>query len=72
MRSKNKYERLVRRLLPKHKGKIIAIDPTTGRYLIGTDELSVAKKALGLFHGRLLDFYRIGAPALHKFRRKRQ
>jgi len=56
------------RLLPHHKGDIVAVDPKSGRYFVGEDELEVARKAMATLPGTLFGFFRVGYPAVHKFR----
>ena len=63
------YKRLRSKLESKYKGKIIAIEPDTGEYIIGNDELDAALKAQHKFPGKIFDFFRIGYVAVHKFRR---
>ena len=65
------YRRLRKRLERKFKGSVLAIEPESGKYIVGHDELDVAEKAFKTFRGVPVDFYRIGYPALHKFRRSR-
>ncbi len=63
------YKRLKSRL-KGHKGEIVAIDPKTGRYILGEDELAVALRARQEYPGTCFSFFRIGYPAIHKFRRQ--
>lgn len=56
------------RLLPRHKGDIVAVDPKSGRYFVGDDELEVAREAMAALPGTLFGFFRVGYPAVHKFR----
>ena len=62
------FRRLERRLKAKHRGEVIAIEPTSGAYVLGKDALEAALKAREQFHGRPVDFFRIGFAAVHKFR----
>ena len=62
------YKRLRSKLEKNYKGKIIAIEPESGGYVIGRDELQTALKAQQKFPGKVFDFFRIGYPAVHKFR----
>lgn len=66
------YRRLLRHLIPKYKGRIIAIEPDSGKYFIGRDELKVALKAMKAFPNRLFRVFRIGYPAVHKFKRSHE
>ena len=62
------YQRLRPRLEPRHKGDIVAIEVSSGQYVIGKDELKVALKAVKQFPGKKFSFFRIGYPAVHKLR----
>ncbi len=62
------FRRLERRLKTKHRGEVVAIEPTSGAYVLGKDALEAALKAKEQFHGQPVDFFRIGFPAVHKFR----
>lgn len=64
------YKRLKSKLEGKYKGRIIAIEPETGGYVIGKDELDAALKAQHKFPGKIFDFFRIGYTAVHKFRKR--
>lgn len=68
-KGKNIYKRLKSKLEIKYKGRIIAIEPDSGKYVIGKDELDAALKAQHQFPGKIFDFFRIGYSAVHKFRR---
>ena len=68
-KGKNIYKRLRKHLETRYKGKIVAIEPVSGRYVIGRDELDTALKATHLYPGRIFDFFRIGFPVVHKFRK---
>ena len=63
------YKKLKSKLERSNYGKIIAIDPSSGRYVIGTDELKIALLIRKDFPGKVFDFFRIGYPAVHKFRK---
>lgn len=65
------YKRLQRRLLAKHKGEIIAIEPNSGEYFLGRDELKVALKAMKTLPGKIFSVFRIGYPAVHKLKSNR-
>lgn len=67
-RGEHLYQRLKRRLEPRHKGDIVAIEPDSGQYLVGKDELQVALKAMKRFPGKQFAFFRVGYPAVHKLR----
>lgn len=64
-----------RRLLPRirrHRGKIVAIELESGQFLLGRDELTVALHAMKKYPGKRFGVYRIGHPAVHKFRSRRK
>jgi hypothetical protein len=63
------YRKLRSQLEKDHSGEVVAIDPNSGEYVIGRDELEAAQKAREKFPGKLLDYFRIGEDVLHKFRR---
>ena len=65
------FRKLERRLRAKHRGKVIAIEPSSGAYVLGKDALEAALKAKERFLGRPVDFFRIGFPVVHKFRPRR-
>ena len=69
-KGKNIYKRLKKRLEAHYNGRIVAIDPTSGKYVIGRDELDTALKATHLYPGKIFDFFRIGSPVVHQFRRR--
>lgn len=62
------FKKLNARLGKKHKGKILAIEAESGEYILGEDEVSVAKEARARFPGKVFGFFRIGYPVVHKFR----
>ena len=63
------YKKLKSKLEKHYKGMIIAIEPDSGGYVIGKDEIDAALKAQHQFPGKIFDFFRIGYAAVHKFRR---
>ncbi len=67
-RGKRIFRRLERRLKARHQGKVIAIEPSTGDYVIGKNALEAALKAKERFPGKTVDFFRIGFSVVHKFR----
>lgn len=70
-RGERVYQRLKSKLEPYHKGDIVAVEPDSGEYVVGNDELQVALKALERFPGKKFSFFRVGYPAVHKLRLKR-
>lgn len=67
-KGKKFFRRLERRLKGAHRGEVIAIEPTTGAYVLGKDDLEAALKAKEKFFGRPVAFFRIGFSTVHKFR----
>jgi hypothetical protein len=67
-RGKRLYQRLKGALAPRHTGDIVAIEPDSGQYIIGKDELQVALKAMKRFPTKKFSFFRVGYPAVHKLR----
>ncbi|MCI2430716.1 hypothetical protein LM602_03905 [Candidatus Acetothermia bacterium] len=62
------YRRLESRLLPEHRGQVVAIEIESGAYVVGDDELEVARQAQAQFPDKLFYFFRIGERAVHKLR----
>jgi hypothetical protein len=67
-KAKRLYHRLEARLLPKHRGQVVAIEIESGAYFLGDDELEVARRAQAQFPGKLFYFFRVGERAVHKLR----
>ena len=67
-KGKNIYKRLKRHLEARYRGKFVAIDPISGNYVVGRNELDTALKAIRMYPGKIFDFFRIGSPVVHKFR----
>ena len=67
-RGKAIFRRLERRLRAAHRGEVIAIDPSSGNYVLGKDALEAALKARERFKGQPVNFFRIGFPVVHKLR----
>ena len=59
------FEKLNRELLPRYKGKIIALDAESGEYFIGDSELDAYKKALKKYPKQQFIFKRIGFKSTH-------
>jgi hypothetical protein len=62
------YQRLQKKIAPRYKGQIIAIEAESGQYVLGKDELQVALAAVKKFPGKQFTFFRVGYPAVHKLR----
>ncbi len=67
-KAKQFYRRLEPRLLPEHRGQIVAIEIESGTYFLGDDELEVARRAQAQFPDKLFYFFRVGERAVHKLR----
>lgn len=63
------YKRLRSELEQQYKGKIIAIEVKSGKYVIADDELEAAISAKKKFPHKKFSFFRIGYPVIHKFRK---
>jgi hypothetical protein len=46
------YQRLQKKIGPRYKGQIIAIEAESGQYVLGKDELQVALAAVKKFPGK--------------------
>ena len=67
-KGERQYQRLRSKLEPRYKGQLLAIEPESGEYLLGKDELQVALRAVKKFPGKKFSFFRVGYPAVHKLR----
>ncbi len=56
------------KLLRLHRGQVIAIEIESGAYVMGDDELEVARRARAQFPGKIFYFFRVGESAVHKLR----
>jgi hypothetical protein len=65
------FHQVERRLLARHKGQVVAIEPDSGRYFLGKDVLEAARIAMAAFPEKVFDFFRIGYPTVHKLRRQK-
>ncbi len=68
-RAKSIYSKIENSLLSEHKGEIIAIEPTSGEYIIGHDEVKVALEGKRRHPGKKFGLFRIGEPVVHKMRK---
>ena len=59
------FEEISRKLSPKYKGKIVAIDSASGSYFIGDSEVDAYKSASEKFPNRKFVFKRIGFKSAH-------
>lgn len=62
------FRRVERRLLARHKGQVVAVEPDSGRYFLGKDVLDAARHAMKALPDKVFDFFRIGYPTVHKLR----
>jgi len=69
-RAKAIYSKIESSFLPEHKGEFIAIEPISGDYIIGPDEVEVALEGKNRHPGKKFGLFRIGMP-VKKIRRKR-
>jgi len=59
------FEIINKKLMPKHKGKILAIEPESGGYFIGDSEIEAYKKAIKSYPSKTFVFKRIGFKVTH-------
>ena len=62
------YAKMEESLLPEHQGEVIAIEPLSGDYIVGTDEVEVALEGRRRHPGKKFGLFRIGRPVVHKLR----
>jgi hypothetical protein len=65
------FHQVERRLLARHKGQVVAVEPDSGQYFLGEDVLEAARQAMAVFPHKVFEFFRIGYPAVHKLRRQK-
>ena len=67
-RAKEIYrDRLAAKLEPVHTGKIVAIDPDTGDYFLGEDEIQAAEQARAAGHEGPFYFLRVGSSYTYRW-----
>lgn len=59
------FGKINKELLPKYKGKIVAIDADSGSYFIGDSELDAYKLAIKKYPNKQFIFKRIGFDYTH-------
>jgi len=69
-RAKAVYSKIEDSLIKEHKGEIIAIEPISGDYIIGSDEVEVAIEGKRRHPGKKFGLFRIGPSVVHKLRQK--
>ena len=62
------YRKMEKSLLPEHRGEIIAIEPLSGDYIVGSDEVEVALEGRRRHPGKKFGLFGIGRPVVHKLR----
>ena len=72
-RAKQTYnDRLAAKLEPAHTGKIVAIEPESGAYFLGDDEVEAADNARAAGCVEPLYFLRVGSRVAHRLMTPRQ
>jgi len=67
-RAKQTYnEKLAAQLEPEHNGEIVAIDPESGDYFLGKDEVKAADNARAAGHEGPFYFLRVGSDYTHRW-----
>lgn len=59
------FEKINKQLLPKFKGKIVAIDMDSGNYFIGESEIDAYKEAIKQYPKKQFIYKRIGFDSTH-------
>ena len=59
-------ERLAAKLEPEHTGEIVAIEPESGYYFLGADEIAAADNARAAGHDGPFYFLRVGSRYTHR------
>lgn len=59
------YQKIRQELEPKYKGKIVAIEPESGDYFLGADELEAFEKGRVQHPGKPFHFIRVGYPGVY-------
>jgi hypothetical protein len=66
-RAKQTYEDcLAAKLEPEHVGEIVAIEPESGAYFLGDDEIEAADRARAAGHEGPFYFLRVGSHYAHR------
>ena len=66
--AKELFERINKELVPRYKGKMVAIDTESGNYFVGDSELDAYKKAMQKYpaeRGKQFVFKRVGFDSAH-------
>ena len=59
-------ERLAAKLEPEHAGEMVAIEPNSGAYFLGEDEIKAADSARAAGHNGPFYFLRVGSRYAHR------
>ncbi len=66
-RAKAVFAKVEHGLLRDHEGEFVAVEPDSGDYLVGKDEVRVVLKAIKRHPGKKFGFFRVGfVPKLRK------
>lgn len=60
------FKKIENSLMPIHKGEIVFVEPDSGDYVCGVDEVKVAIKALKRHPKKKFGIFRVGYRAVHK------
>lgn len=60
------FKRIEGSLMPIHKGEIVFVEPDSGDYVFGIDEVEVALKAIRRHPKKKFGIFRVGYRAVHK------
>ncbi len=72
-RAKQTYaEEIAKQVEPEHNGEIIAIEPNSGAYFLGNDEVEAANKARAAGCTGPFFFLRVGSKYTHRLRSPRR
>jgi hypothetical protein len=67
-RAKQAYDdKLAAKLEPEHNGEIVAIEPESGDYFLGKDEIEAADNARSAGHNGPFYFLRVGSRYTHRW-----
>lgn len=68
-RAKALFAKVEPKLLGAHDEEFVALEPDSGDYLVGKNELRVVLKAIKRHPGKKFGFFRVGQPAVYKLRK---
>lgn len=67
-KARSAYLKIEPELVPAHDGEFVAVDPVSGNYVVGPDELEVVLEASRRYPRRKFGFFRVGRRVVHKLR----